>query len=128
MKKHSARVAPLSACNSPVLTLTKVEACEDVGSCAARSRAAERARESVGGGLYRERGFLSLSCPGSVKCESRQSGRARLARLGFAAISGRDLHCRDCRGREESGVGMRLDGKQGSVDCDGKKNPGKLAS
>lgn len=25
MKKHSARVAPLSACNSPVLTLTKVE-------------------------------------------------------------------------------------------------------
>ncbi|KAF3708333.1 putative thiamine transporter SLC35F3 [Channa argus] len=26
MKKHSARVAPLSACNSPVLTLTKVEA------------------------------------------------------------------------------------------------------
>ncbi|TNN62935.1 putative thiamine transporter SLC35F3 [Liparis tanakae] len=26
MKKHSARVAPLSACNSPVLTLTTVEA------------------------------------------------------------------------------------------------------
>ncbi|RMC12747.1 hypothetical protein DUI87_10272 [Hirundo rustica rustica] len=28
MKKHSARVAPLSACNSPVLTLTKVEGYE----------------------------------------------------------------------------------------------------
>lgn len=32
MKKHSARVAPLSACNSPVLTLTKVEGRETVCS------------------------------------------------------------------------------------------------
>lgn len=56
-------------------------------------------------GSYRgeERGFLGLSWPGSVKCENRQSGRPLLARLGFAAISGRDLHCRVCRGREESG-------------------------
>lgn len=30
MKKHSARVAPLSACNSPVLTLTKVEGMRSV--------------------------------------------------------------------------------------------------
>ena len=43
-----------------------------------------------------------------MKCESRQSGRALLARLGFAAISRRDLHCRVCRGREErAGVGSR---------------------
>lgn len=34
MKKHSARVAPLSACNSPVLTLTKVE-----GQCLPRALA-----------------------------------------------------------------------------------------
>ncbi|XP_008428098.1 putative thiamine transporter SLC35F3 isoform X4 [Poecilia reticulata] len=45
MKKHSARVAPLSACNSPVLTLTKVEG-EDrtrenvVGSTDAQSASA----------------------------------------------------------------------------------------
>lgn len=32
MKKHSARVAPLSACNSPVLTLTKVEGNAWVGT------------------------------------------------------------------------------------------------
>lgn len=31
-----------------------------------------------------------------MKCESRQSGRTLLARLGFAAISRRDLHCRVC--------------------------------
>lgn len=54
-------------------------------------------------GTYRH--FLSLSRPGSVKCESEQSGRALLARLGFAAISRRDLHCRDCRGREDSRSG-----------------------
>lgn len=49
----------------------------------------------------------SLSFPGSVTCESRQSGSALLARLGFAAISRRDLHCRVCRGREESQSGSR---------------------
>lgn len=54
-------------------------------------------------GTYRD--FLSLSRPGSEKCESEQSGRALLARLGFAAISRRDLHCRDCRGREDSRSG-----------------------
>lgn len=36
MKKHSARVAPLSACNSPVLTLTKVEGRESL--CPFRAR------------------------------------------------------------------------------------------
>lgn len=33
MKKHSARVAPLSACNSPVLTLTKVEGRQTSSLC-----------------------------------------------------------------------------------------------
>lgn len=77
--------------------------------------------DGVGGsGLFRDlqRDIAGLSRPrhgpGSVKCESSQSGRALLARLGFAAISRRDLHCRVCRGREER-VGMRLVGKQGSM-------------
>lgn len=68
----------------------------------------ERALGGVGGGPVRgatEGHFLGLSRPGSVKCESRQSSRALLARLGLAAISGRDLHCRVCGGREESGSG-----------------------
>lgn len=38
MKKHSARVAPLSACNSPVLTLTKVEGNAPDGSGDLRPR------------------------------------------------------------------------------------------
>ena len=67
-------------------------------------RAAERAVVGVGGGLFRElHSRVSgpvMSRPGSVKCKSEQSGRALLARLGFAAISRRDLHCRVCRGRE----------------------------
>ncbi|XP_031158899.1 putative thiamine transporter SLC35F3 isoform X3 [Sander lucioperca] len=51
MKKHSARVAPLSACNSPVLTLTKVEG-EDcirenvVGTTDAQSAGAAAGAES----------------------------------------------------------------------------------
>lgn len=56
----------------------------------------------------KDRDVSRLSQPvtaGSVKCESEQSGRALLARLGFAAISRRDLHCRDCRGREDSRSG-----------------------
>lgn len=35
-------------------------------------------------------------------------------RLGFAAIGGRNLHCRVCRRREESPPGM-----QGGMGCDG---------
>lgn len=45
MKKHSARVAPLSACNSPVLTLTKVE-----GKAAGRGRGAGFAPRGGTGG------------------------------------------------------------------------------
>lgn len=101
---------------NPSLMLSSQDACRDL--C---SRAAERAVNGVGGGLFRAlqrdiAGFLCLSWPGSVQCESRQSGRALLARLGFAAISRRDLHCRVCRGREESGCGNeagREAGKRG---------------
>lgn len=46
MKKHSARVAPLSACNSPVLTLTKVEG-----------------NAWRGGGDLRPRGIARSPCP-----------------------------------------------------------------
>lgn len=70
---------------------------------------------AVGGGstlreLRRDVGFLGLSFSGCVKCESRQSGRTLLARLGFAAISRRDLHCRVCG--EEGG---ELDLRQASM-------------
>lgn len=56
--------------------------------------------DGEGGGPFRELAvsFSGLSWPGSVKCENRQSGRALLARLGFAAISRRDLHCRVLEG------------------------------
>ncbi|XP_026100035.1 putative thiamine transporter SLC35F3 [Carassius auratus] len=54
MKKHSARVAPLSACNSPVLTLTKVRG-EDrpreniVGTADGQAMVAEQGRQSGAG-------------------------------------------------------------------------------
>ncbi|ETE72635.1 Solute carrier family 35 member F3, partial [Ophiophagus hannah] len=49
MKKHSARVAPLSACNSPVLTLTKVEGDERSHDCTTPAEAQTQAGMEAGG-------------------------------------------------------------------------------
>lgn len=69
--------------------------------------------------------FLGLSFSGCVKCESRQSGRTLLARLGFAAISRRDLHCRVCGEeggelvlRQASMAGLREDWESGLIKQD----------
>ncbi|XP_065586523.1 solute carrier family 35 member F3 isoform X2 [Cyrtonyx montezumae] len=53
MKKHSARVAPLSACNSPVLTLTKVEGDERSRESPAPAEAQMQAGAEGGGRVSR---------------------------------------------------------------------------
>ncbi|XP_064913858.1 solute carrier family 35 member F3 isoform X4 [Columba livia] len=53
MKKHSARVAPLSACNSPVLTLTKVEGDERSRESPAPAEAQMQAGAEGGGRVNR---------------------------------------------------------------------------
>lgn len=60
-----------------------------------------------------------------MKCERRHSGRALLARLGFAAISRRDLHCRVCGEeggelvlRQASMAGLREDWESGLIKQD----------
>ncbi|XP_070257133.1 solute carrier family 35 member F3 isoform X2 [Myotis yumanensis] len=53
MKKHSARVAPLSACNSPVLTLTKVEGEERPREGSAPAEAPAAAGSEAGRGSRR---------------------------------------------------------------------------
>ncbi|KAM4695537.1 solute carrier family 35 member F3 isoform 2-T2 [Discoglossus pictus] len=65
MKKHSARVAPLSACNSPVLTLTKVEGDE-------HSRESPRSTETPMHGLAETSGFVDHCC---CKCSIAQLKR-----------------------------------------------------
>lgn len=52
----------------------------------------------MGSGLCRSCRGTCLSVPGCLKCVNG---------LGFAAIGGRNLHCRVCRGREESPPGSR---------------------
>lgn len=81
-------------------------------------RVAGRQREWPVQGAAEGHSWTFLACHGFVKCEKRQSGSALLARLGFAAISRRDLHCRVCRGREESVSGKEAGqeaGKHGSM-------------
>ncbi|XP_075388896.1 solute carrier family 35 member F3 isoform X2 [Tenrec ecaudatus] len=61
MKKHSARVAPLSACNSPVLTLTKVEGEERSQDTPAPAAAAE-AQAAAGTETGGRTGHLCWQC------------------------------------------------------------------
>lgn len=68
MKKHSARVAPLSACNSPVLTLTKVEG-NGQGRRGLPRADARSLRPGGGGGRHPARApwlWVSPRSPGSV--------------------------------------------------------------
>lgn len=70
-----------------------------------------------------------------MKCESRQSGRTLLARLGFAAISRRDLHCRVCGEeggelvlRQASIAGLREDWESGLIKQDALTSQGMFFS
>ncbi|XP_026872334.1 putative thiamine transporter SLC35F3 isoform X2 [Electrophorus electricus] len=79
MKKHSARVAPLSACNSPVLTLTKVEGedrpRENVASTA------DRQPSGSGPGTESGAGRQTLHC-----CVRVSAGQVRKALWGVAMV------------------------------------------
>ncbi|XP_078069527.1 solute carrier family 35 member F3-like [Mustelus asterias] len=83
MKKHSARVAPLTACNSPVLTLTKVEGDErpaeasraGVGGGSSRTEAEARG-EAEGGGGGAARRLGRRACCRPYRCSARQLKRA----------------------------------------------------
>ncbi|XP_060708479.1 solute carrier family 35 member F3 isoform X1 [Hemiscyllium ocellatum] len=80
MKKHSARVAPLTACNSPVLTLTKVEGDEcpaeasggKGGARASRTEADTRAEPRGGGGGRRLGRRTGLACCHQRRCSVKQ--------------------------------------------------------
>lgn len=88
MKKHSARVAPLSACNSPVLTLTKVEGNEPCVHCRAAAQPCD--------GPGRTRGS-----PGGQARKARQPrALAAARRLPYLAERGRDGECEGMRGGE----------------------------
>ncbi|XP_048387833.1 solute carrier family 35 member F3 isoform X2 [Stegostoma tigrinum] len=84
MKKHSARVAPLTACNSPVLTLTKVEGDEcpaeasgsRVGARASRTEADTQAEPRGGGGGRRLRRRTGPACCQQRHCSVRQLKKA----------------------------------------------------
>lgn len=102
MKKHSARVAPLSACNSPVLTLTKVEG-NGQGRRGLPRADARSLRPSGGGGRHPARApwlWVSPRSPGSVArsaaphacCLGRGGSsvapRAGLSRCGVCGVCG----------------------------------------
>lgn len=85
MKKHSARVAPLSACNSPVLTLTKVEG-----------------NAWAGGGDLRPRGVARAPRPGRGAAGSpRAPCSAAACRGGTGQLPGA-RGCPGCRGHRGS--------------------------
>ncbi|XP_072912723.1 solute carrier family 35 member F3-like isoform X1 [Hemitrygon akajei] len=84
MKKHSARVAPLTACNSPVLTLTEVKADEKPEEASKAGSGSVRAEASKAGGS-------SVRTEVETQEEARGGRRSRWWRSGPAC-------CRYLRG------------------------------
>ncbi|XP_038617126.1 putative thiamine transporter SLC35F3 isoform X2 [Tachyglossus aculeatus] len=82
MKKHSARVAPLSACNSPVLTLTKVEGDERPPAPPAPPAEAQSGTASTTSGPGLGRALRWRSCGGDG------GGGPRAALWGLAVALG----------------------------------------